>query len=477
MSSLVVRITQKEVLKIRLFRTGGIYLRFSMGTLWRNADFLKLWSAETVSLFGSQITVLALPLTAVLTFHASAAQVGILQAAGFAPFLLFTLFLGVWIDRHNRRPVLIFSNAGRAILLGLIPLGAFFHLLRIEYLYLIAFLAGILTVFFQLAYQAYLPSLIEREHLTEGNSKLSISASVAEVAGPGVGGFLVQVLSAPIAILVDVFSFLFSAIVLFLIHKREPAIEQPEARRDLLTEIKQGFAITFRNPYLRAIAGEAATFNLFFNWMETVYVLFVLQDLHLTPAIYGLILAIGGIGSVLGALLAEPLGRRWGIGPALVGVMVVACLLPLLIPLAGGQLFGTIWLSAIGFFLNAAVVISNVFVVSLRQAVTSDRLLGRMNASYRFFTWGFIPLGSLIGGSLGSTLGLRPTLIVGTIGIATACLWVVFSPVRRLRQLSANLAEPDATSPSTMKGDAAQTQISEEAIIEASHPASQRPAD
>lgn len=419
-------------------------MQLRAGTLWNNSDFLKLWAGETVSLFGSQITTLALPLTAALTFWANPMQMGILEAASFLPYLLFTLFAGVWVDRRRRHPLLIWGNLGRALLLGLIPLGTWLGILRLSYLYLIAFLTGVLAVFFQLAYQSYLPTLVNRSQLTEGNSKLSISDSLAQVVGPGLGGFLVQAVSAPFAILVDVGSFLFSALALSCIHTPEEPGQQ-KARRSIWQEIKEGLSMTFRNAYLRAIAGEAATYNLFYNCIAAVYVLFVLRDLHIAPAMYGLMLMGGSFGALGGAVLAGPLGRRWGIGPTLIGVLILACLLPLLIPLANGVLIGACWLTAISFFLNMGIVISNIHVVSLRQAITPNRLLGRMNASYRFVTWGCMPLGSLLGGFLGNAIGIRATLLVGALGVATACLWIIFSPIARLRSLPQLTDEEEIT--------------------------------
>jgi MFS family permease len=237
----------------------------------RNRDFLKLWAGETASLLGTQVTVLALPLVAVITLHASTGEVGVLNACRYAPFVLVILFAGVVVDRVRRRPTLMLANAGRALLIGLIPLAAAFDSLRVEYLYVVAFLVGVLTVFFDLAYQAYLPSLVERERLSEANTRLQASASAAELGGPGLGGLLVQVVTAPFALLVDAASFVVSIVSLATIETREPKPES-ERRPPMLKAIRQGFRFTFGNRYLRAIAGEAATFNLFEQTILTVFV-------------------------------------------------------------------------------------------------------------------------------------------------------------------------------------------------------------
>src|ERR1051326_7208390 len=279
------------------------FLPMHFGELWHHADFLKLWTGETISLFGSQITLLALPLTAISVLHATTFQVGLLNAAGFAPFLFLTLFAGVWIDHHHRRPILLVSNIGRAFLLGLIPLLAFMGWLRIEELYVIALLAGCFTVFFYLAFQAFFPTLVQQDHLVEGNSKLSASQSMAEIGGPGIAGILVQFVGAPFAILVDALSFCIAGFSIMLLRTPEPPSTTPMNRHKQLREIGEGFRITFRNRYLLAFAGEAATYNLFWQMILAVFVLYAVRNLHLSPGILGLLFAVGSIGALLGAVL------------------------------------------------------------------------------------------------------------------------------------------------------------------------------
>jgi hypothetical protein len=401
----------------------------------RQRDFLKLWGGETVSLFGTQVTVLALPLTAVLTLEASASELGLLNAARFAPFIAVILFAGVWIDHRRRRPILIQTNVGRALLIALVPAAAFLDILRLELLYAVGFLVGVLTVFFDVAYPSYLPSLIGRSQLTAGNSRLEASRSAAEVGGPGVGGLLVQLVTAPFALLIDAFSFLFSAIVLSTIRAQEPEPATIE-RSPAWAAIREGFRFTFANRYLRPIAGEAATFNLFEQTIMTIFVIYAVRELDLSAGLLGLIISIGAVGALIGAVVARYPERRFGLGPTIVGSMLIGCTVPLALPLITGSKPLIVPLFGLTFFVwGLAIAVSNVHVVSLRQASTPDDLLGRMNASYRFFTYGAIPIGALSGGFLGEALGLRETLFVGSGGLLLALLWILASDVPRLREL------------------------------------------
>jgi MFS family permease len=407
-----------------------------MASLWRDRDFVKLWGAETVSLFGTQVTVLALPLTAVLTLKASAGELGLLNAARFAPFIAVILFAGVWVDRRRRRPVLIQTNIGRALLIALVPAAAALDILGIELLCAVGFLVGVLTVFFDVAYPSYVPSLVGRRRLTAGNSRLEASRSAAEVGGPGVGGILVGLVTAPFALLLDAISFLFSAAVLSRIRAREPEPSGAEERSPTWPAIREGFRFTFADRYLRPIAGEAATFNLFEQTIMTVFVIYAVRELQLSAGLLGLIISIGAAGALVGAVAAPYPERRFGLGPTIVGSMLVACTVPLALPLVTGSRAVVVPLLGLTFFVwGLAISVSNVHVVSLRQASTPDRLLGRMNASYRFFTYGAIPIGALIGGFLGEAVGLRETLFVGAGGLLLALAWIAASAVPRLREL------------------------------------------
>lgn len=406
-------------------------------SLWRDGDFLKLWGGEAVSLLGSQITLLALPLTAILLLDATPADLGFIAAAGFLPFLLVTLFAGVWVDRHRRRPVMIGANLGRAAALAAIPALAATGLLEVWHLVLTAFVTGIGTVFFDLAHQSFLPTVLSRERLIEGNAKLQTSEAVAEVAGPGLAGLLIQLISAPIAIVVDAVSFLVSAITLSAIRRSEASTERDDPEgASTWAQISQGLRFVIGDRRLRAMAGEATVWNLGFAVIDTVFLLYVIEEMGLTPGTVGLVLSIGAIGSVLGAMLTEPLQRRVGIGRAMVAVYAVACLAPLLIPLAAPPATIAIPILVVAFFLvGVGVAGSQVYVYSMRQAITPDHLLGRMNSGYRFFVTGMLPPGALLGGLLGEVIGLRPTILVGAGVVALALVWVFISPIPRLRSL------------------------------------------
>lgn len=421
-------------------------------TLSRNKFFVKLWAGETVSLVGSQVTTFALPLTAIGALHATPLQVGVLGAAGFAPFLFVTPFAGAWLDHRRRRPVMLVANLGRAAALGLVPLLALAGRLSLASLDAIAFLAGVLTVFFHLAYQSYLPAVVGRGQLVAGNGALAASESIADLSGPGVAGILVQLLGAPIAIAADVLSFLVSALSLGWGwgDAPEPLPDRADGQRErqgsgpgLWREIGEGFRVTFGNPYLRAFAGEAATYNLFWQVVDTVLALYAVRVLGLSPLALGLVFATGSAGALLGATLTGRVARRHGLGPTIVGAATLSAVAPVLIPLAGDRTVTSVAILAGALFVRGIGVSGcNVHAVSIRQAITPDHLLGRMNGSYRLVTWGAIPLGALLGGTLGQDIGPRATLLVGALGLATAALWLALSPVRRLRHIPASLS-PD----------------------------------
>lgn len=414
---------------------------FRLGTLWSHADFMKLWTGQTVSLFGSQVTLLALPLTAVVLLNATPIQMAILSAAEFAPFLLVTLFAGVWIDRKRRRPILIFADFGRAVLLTCVPLLSALQQLQITYLYIIAFLVGILTVFFQLAYEAYLPRLVEPAHLAEGNSKLSVSASLAELGGPGLGGLLIQIFTAPFALLIDVFSFLVSAFSLLLMHKPEPILPAPTKEADIWQEIAVGFRATIQNRYLRAFAGEAATYNFFWQMIQAIFILYAVRELHLNALLIGSIFAAGSVGALFGALGIERLAQRFGIGRMIVGSQALSDVTVFLIPLSSilGSTTGAIACMMFAFFVRGyGNTACNVYVNSVRQANTSDELRGRTNAVYRLVVSGVVAVGALVGGILSERINLSFTLLVGAIGVSCSWLWLLCSPAFRLRSLPAD---------------------------------------
>lgn len=401
--------------------------------LWRNADFVRLWASETVSQFGTQVSMIALPLTAVLELDASAGQMGILSAAATLPFLLFGLFAGVWVDRLRRRPILVITDILRALVLFVVPGVWALDVLTIEVLYAVAFTSGCLTLFFDVAWMSYLPSLVRRDQLTEGNSKLQGSASVAQVAGPGIAGVLVALVTAPFAIFVDAVSFLVSALFLGRIRTKEPAPER-HADPNVLREIGEGLRVVLRSPILRALGFAAGTSTGFGHMFLVVYVLYMTRDLGFSAFQVGLVFGVGGVGAVIGSMLAIPAARRFGIGPTIVGSRVLVGAFGMLVPLAvlvpGVEVPMVV---AAEFLQWMMLLVSDINSVSLRQGIVPQRLQGRMNATMRFLVAGTIPIGSLIGGMLGELVGLRATLVVGVGGMFIAALWVYFSPLRAIR--------------------------------------------
>ena len=411
-------------------------MRWRFGELWWNADFLRLWLAQTISFLGTGITGLALPLTAALTLGATPVQMGLLGALQYLPQLLVGLFAGVWVDRLRRRPILIGADLGRAVLLASIPLVALVGALRLEYLYAVTFLTGVLTVFFDVAYLAFLPSLVQREQLVEANSKLEVSRSVAQIAGPSLGGALVQLLTAPLAILLDAISFLTSALFLTGIRAPESRPTAPDRRPSLWGEIGEGLRTVVGHPLHRAMVGFVSTFNFFGQAMTALYVLYATRDLGIEPAVLGAILALFGPGALLGTLVVGPATQRFGLGPALVGAALLAGGANLLVPLASRPtILAVALLAAAQFLMGLATPILAVNLVSLRQAITPDNLQGRVNATLRVLGWSTLPLGALLGGTLGETIGLQPTLIVGGLGSLLASGWIFLTPIRRLQAL------------------------------------------
>jgi MFS family permease len=417
------------------------------GGLWRHADFLKLWSAETISQFGTQVSLLAIPFVAVVVLDATTFQVAALGVVDFLPFMIFTLPAGVWVDRMRRRPILIVGDFGRAVLLLSIPIAYVLDVLTLGQLYVVGFLVGICTVFFDVAYQSYLPSLVERAQIIEGNSKLEISRSAAQIAGPGFAGLLIQAITAPYAILVDAVSFLGSGLFFFRIRRHE---EPPVAasvngeKTSLWTELKEGLRFVLGNPNLRAQAGCTATSNFFSNVSFAIIIVFLVRELGLSAGVIGLTLSLGSVGSLIAAFTATRISGRFGIGPTTIAVGLFWGPATLLVAVApvGNEAIPFLVVSQL--LLGFAIVVYNIVQVSYRQAICPPRLQGRMNSTMRFIVWGTIPLGGLVGGVLGSTIGLRETIVVGAIGTGLSFLWILLSPQRHLREMPAPIDDEAA---------------------------------
>ena len=411
--------------------------RAGEGSLWRDAGFRNLWGAQAVSLLGSQVTALALPLTAALALEATPAQMGLLGAAGAAPALLLGLFVGVWVDRRRRRPILIAADLGRAALLLLIPAAALLGALRIELLYGVALLSGALTLLFEVAYRAFVPALLARERLLDANGKLELSRSAAEIGGPGLAGGLIGLAGAPLAIAADALSFLVSGLLLARLRAPEPA---PASRQhqSVRAEIGEGLRVVAGSPPLRVLAGCAGVAVLFSSLMEAVFVLYLTRQLGLAPGLVGLIFASGNLGFLAGALLGERAARRIGVGPAIAGGLLLTGLGDLLGPLAGGPPPAVVaLLLAAQFLFGCGLTIFNINQVSLRQALTPDRLQGRVSATFSLVLWSGAPVGALVGGALGELIGLRGALLLAAAGEVGAALWLWRSPLRTLREAPA----------------------------------------
>jgi predicted MFS family arabinose efflux permease len=418
----------------KLDTAGKKRARLKLTGLWRDADFLKLWTGTTISMLGTQITTLALPLAAVLNLQATPAQMGLLRATHSGMALLAGFFAGVWIDRLRRRPILIGTDLAFAVLAGSIPLAAFLGVLRIEQLYIVVFFTGILTIFSDVASMSYVPSLVGREQLVEANSKLQTTNSVAVIAGPSLGGVLVQSLTAPIAITFDAVSFVISALFLWRIRAPEPPLAPAAERRSVWAEIGEGLRFVYGNPVLRPLAETIAAHFFFVSMISAMFILYATRELRIESLLLGLIFASLGPGFLLGALAASRVPKRFGLGRAMIGATLVNALAALLIPLAGGSIAVAVSLVAVAHFLIAfGIQLYGINMVSLRQTMTPNQLQGRMNASFKTINLGAAALGALAAGALGEAIGLRATLVVGSFGLFTPFLRLFFSPVRQLR--------------------------------------------
>ena len=423
--------------------------------LWHHLDFRRLWIGETVSQFGSMISQLALPLVAILTLHASTFEVGLLTAFETAAFLLVGLPAGAWVDRMRFRSVLIVNDLVRAAAMGSIPLAWALGVLTIGQLFVVALVGGVSTVFFDVAYQSYLPELIDRAELVDGNAKLQASESVAQVSGPPIGGLLIQAFTAPYAVLVDALSFLWSASWVGAIRAR-PAERERAPERHLGREIGEGMRFVVGNRMLRSIAMCTGSSNLFSSIGFAVIYVLLARDLHLSAGVIGAITATSAVGGLIGAFVAPRAARRFGQGPTIWLSIVAAAPFAFVAPFV--QRNWSLALLALAQMLWwAAAVVYNITQVSFRQGLCPPALLGRMNATMRFLVWGTMPIGGLIGGVLGSAFGVRTALLVAAIGGSLAFVPVFFSPLRTMRELPTyvEVSPDEIDSPHTESGAAA----------------------
>jgi MFS family permease len=401
------------------------------GRLWRDGEFLKLWSGQAISEIGSQVSQLALPTVAILILGASPFQVGLLAALETLAFPALGLVAGVYVDRLRRRPIMIACDLGRLVALASVPVAFAFNALTMPQLYAVALITGIGTVFFDVAYQSYLPALIPRGDLLEGNTKLQVTGSAAQMVGPALAGFLIQLIGPAKAVAADAASFLISVGSLWWIRRPEPAPKPGTAsgRSGFFSEMWEGIQVVFGNPTIWKIAGSTSTSNLGSNVFFAVYLIFAYRMLHLSPGTIGIIFGAGAVGGLLGALSGSWIARRIGLGPTLFVTIVTGGLAMILVPLAqfGWAIPLLLASTVIGSFTNP---VYNINQVSLRQAITPDRVQGRMNATVRTIIWGTMPIGALLGGVIGNAYGVLPALYIGTAISALAGFWILLGPIR-----------------------------------------------
>jgi MFS family permease len=404
-------------------------------SLWRNGEFLRLWGGQTASSVGSQLGGLAIPVLAVTVLHATEFQVGLLGAVETAAFLLIGLPAGAWVDRWLKRRVMLYADVARALVLLTIPVVYFFGVLTIWQLIVVAAVVGVATVFFDVAYQSYLPVLVPSEKIGEGNSKLETTGQLAHIGGPAISGALLTIVRPAVLVGIDAISFALSFVALATI--RDTEVRKPlHERQPLVTEIKEGMAFVVREPLLRRIVLTTATTNLFGTLATTMLPVLVLRQLQISPAAFGIGISLGAIGGLLGAVFSARIGKLIGEGTAIPvsgvisGVAVVGFALMPVFPAAAIPIF-----VVSEFLFSFAVLVYNIAQVTFRQRICPPALLGRMNASIRFVVWGVLPIGGLASGILSTAIGIEATIVIGAIGSVLACAFVVFSPLLGMREL------------------------------------------
>lgn len=401
-----------------------------------NRDFAKLWVGETVSQIGTQVTQFALPLVAILTLKATVFEVGVLNALRFVPVIVVAVLAGVVLDRRRRRPLLIVCSLASAVMIGLVPLSSAAGFLSLGLLYAVALLVGTLTVCFDVGALSYVPFLVGRRHLAEGNSRLQASTAFAGIAGPGLAGLLIGLITAPITLTLDAVSYLFSAAGLISIRRPEPRPDTGQERPSVRRSIAEGFHAVYGTRLLRVLLAQSATLNVGFGAVSTIFTVYAVRTLGLTPVKLGLALGALQAGALLGALSAARVKRALGLGRTLAVSILGVSGSPLLLLLphsaspAAMTVFVAGWLGH-----GCGISIWNVNTITLRQAVTPTRLLARMNATYRMLLFGALPAGAMAGGLLGSAVGLHSALVVAVVVLTTPIAWIFFSPIFRLTEM------------------------------------------
>ncbi|HZP95567.1 MAG TPA: MFS transporter [Candidatus Limnocylindria bacterium] len=405
----------------------------STPSLWQHADFLKLWAGQTVSELGSVVTRTAVPLVALLVLGAGPREMAYLVVAASGAVLLVGLIAGPWVDRLRRRPLMIWCDAARALLLFSIPAAYVTGTLTLGQLYVVAFAEASLGVVFDAAYPAYVPSLIGADRVLEANSKLATSSSIAEVGGPGIAGTLVQLVTAPFAVLVDAVSFVVSAISLVAIRAPELARPARAVRLAILREMAEGLGVVRRHPLLFPMALSSLVDHFFGSFYAVVYAIYLLEELHLSPFLLGIVISAGGVGSLAGSLVATRVVRRLRFGRTIVLLPVVASAIGLLTPLAAGPLaIATLMVFLPQLLGDGLQTVAGIARITLRQGVVPDRVLGRVNATVEVLSHGVGPFGALVAAVVAEQLGVRGAIAIGWLGGSLAVLFLVFSPLPRV---------------------------------------------
>lgn len=415
-------------------------------SLWQHSDFRKLWIGQTVSRLGSVVTRTAVPLVAILVLGAGPREMAYLVVSASAAVLVVGLFAGAWVDRLRRRPILIGTDLARAALLFSIPATQAFGALGMEQLYAVTFLEACLATLFSAAYPAYVPSLIGVDRVVEGNSKLAMSSSIAEVGGPGLAGALVQIVSAPFAILVDALSFVVSALSLAMIRTPEAPRPARDATARILREVVEGLEAVRRHAIVGPLAARSILAHVFGSFYGVLYSLYLLQELHLDPFLLGIVISAGGVGSIVGSAFASRVVTALGIGPAIIWTSIAASALGVLTPLAQGPiLLATLMVFLPQLIGDGLQTIEGVGEVSLVQGLIPDRILGRANATLEVVSHGVgYPLGALIAAAIAEQIGVRGAIALGWAGMAASIALLVVSPLPRVRTAASWTAQETA---------------------------------
>jgi MFS family permease len=403
-------------------------------TFLLNRSFGYFWVGQSISTLGSQVTAFAIPLLAALTLHATAQQMGFLRAAEFIPFLILTLPAGIWADLGIRRSLMIFSNLIRGVVIIFVPLAITLGWAHLEVLYAVMLVMGSFKVIFEMAYQTYIPEIVDRHTLVNANSKIMMSYALGQSAGPGLAGLMVEILGAPLAVLADSLGFFLCAGCLFKIKHHEVKVVQQQS--NVWRQIAEGFRYVGRERHLRALLWLVTINNFFMNAIMALIVLYGTREIGFRPGIFGLAVSVGGLGAVIGSVLAQRLGARLGPGPFVIYACGLTSLASFCFPLISRpDHLGIFCLTATYFALSAAGAAVTVFAWTIRQSITPSDLLGKMNGAFRFCVTGIMPFGALFGGWLGSIIGIRSTLLVGAVGLLLSCAAASFSHLRHLKTL------------------------------------------